>query len=83
MIYAVDRYQDILKVKEKRETIPSFSGREDKYHYFDTEEEARAFLRQRADAACAKAEKSLALAIVRTKKCQRKFGESPQPPSSK
>lgn len=49
MIYAVDKYMDSIKVKTERETIPAFGGtREDKYHYFDIENDARAFIRKRS-----------------------------------
>lgn len=70
VFFAVSPYQDVIKQKRKREF---FCGKPI-YEYFSTDEEARAFIRQRADAECAKAEKALERAIARTKKCQKKFG---------
>jgi hypothetical protein len=73
VIWAVDKYQDILKQKAERETIPGYSGREPKYHYFDTEAEAKSFLRLRAKAECEKVEKLLINARKRVLKCEKKF----------
>lgn len=75
MIYAVDRYTDVLKVKDKEETVPSFGGkREPKHHYFNTEEEARTFLIRRARIKLENSEAELRAAKRRLQKCERKFG---------
>lgn len=44
MIYAVDRYMDQIRVKKEREIVL----KQEKYHYFDTENEARSFIRTRS-----------------------------------
>ena len=46
MIYAVDRFMDHIRVKKEREYDSVF--KQDKYHYFDTENEARSFIRTRS-----------------------------------
>ena len=74
MIYAVERYMDVLKVKNEEETVPGFGGtREPKYHYFKSEADARAFIRKRAEEARDKAKRELARAEARLKRCNKKF----------
>lgn len=73
MIYAVDRYLDVIKVKLERETVPGFSGLQDKYHYFDSEPHAKTFIRARAEKELAVAERRLRAAQARVRKCERKF----------
>jgi hypothetical protein len=82
MIYAVDRFADVLKVKEVEETVPDFGGtRAPKYHYFLDEETAKAFLRTRALDAYEAAEKLMERARQRVNKVNRKFASAslPQP----
>src|SRR5258708_30952812 len=77
MIYAVDRYSDVLKVKEVEETVPDFGGtRAPKYHYFSNEALAKAFLRARAMEKYEQAEKELERARKRVNKVNRKFASS-------
>lgn len=76
MIYAVDKYIDVIRQKAERETVPGFNGRDPKYHYFDTEEAALSFMVKRADEECAKAEKAMHRAKARVTKCYRKLNES-------
>lgn len=87
MIYAVDKYMDWLKLKDKRETVPGFSNAtEPKYHYFDTEREARDFIRKRAQDGVRKAEHALDKAIARSRRCYKKFPPikltEPSPPAT-
>lgn len=44
MIYAVEVHLDVIKVKQERETLHGHS----KYHYFETHDAARRFIRERA-----------------------------------
>lgn len=74
MIFAVERYMDAFKVKYERETVPGFAKREDKYHYFETEAQAREFLCHRAKINLENAEAKARAAKKRLQKCRRKFG---------
>ena len=71
MLYAVDKYLDQIRTKKERETL---WGGEYKYHYFETEDEARRFIVKRANDARVGAEKALVSARLRVIKCAKKFG---------
>lgn len=76
MIYAVDKYMDAIKVKKEREYEPFGSnvGTENlKYHYFDTENEARQFIRKRSLDAYYAAEAEVAKAQRRHNKNCKKY----------
>lgn len=68
-VFEVDGYMDVIKVQpEKRKNIDP-----NRFVYFDTEDEAKTFIRQRAAQERVKAEKALAAAVRRDRKCQLKF----------
>ena len=73
MIYAVDKYLDVLKVKQEKE----FFGAEPKYHYFDTEDQAKHFIRERALQEFLKEEKKCEAARRRVNRVGKKFGALP------
>lgn len=75
MLYAVERYMDVLKVKAERETVPDWGGKRcDKYHYFDVEQDAKDFIIARAEQRSLEAENEFIVAKRRAQKCKRKFG---------
>lgn len=69
-LFAVDRYCDQIRVKATRETL---IGSDDKYHYFESECEAHAFIRRRAFEAFLKAEAATVKARLRYNRACRKF----------
>lgn len=75
-VFAVSKYQDTYTHKRARET--PFMGTE-RCVYFDTEDDARQFLVDRANAEMAKAEKALDLAMKRYRKCVKKFPPLTEP----
>ena len=72
-IFAVDKWQDKIMLKDKREYEPC-SKTVEKHHYFDTEEDARLFIRKRSGDAMFKAVDALRKAEARERKCWKKFG---------
>lgn len=74
-IFAVDKYVDRLFTPAKKEMAPGWnSEKATKHHYFDTENEAKNFIIQRAFNAIAPAEDALILAQKRHQKCLKKYG---------
>ena len=71
MIYAVDKYVDRLFSTAKKETG---WNDEDKYHYFDTEQDAKDFIINRALTKVDLAESALRQAQKRYQKCLKKYG---------
>jgi hypothetical protein len=62
---------DQIRVKKEREHDAIL--KQEKYHYFDTEQEANDFIRKRAQTEVRNAELALDKAIERSRKCYRKF----------
>jgi hypothetical protein len=67
--FCVDRWID--QIKEKPD---SFQNLDKRFDVFDSEAEAKAFIRDRAFRGIAKAEKDLLNAVARKRKCEKKFG---------
>lgn len=80
MPFAVSKYQDTYTERAK----PSKDDPWDRMLWFDTEDEAKGFLQDRAFRAVQAAEKALKLAQGRLAKCRKKFpvrlecGDSPR-----
>ena len=68
MIYVVDKYLDQIREKES-------VTQANVYEYFDSLDAAHTFLRNRATALVAKAERNLRAAYSRERKCYKKFPE--------
>lgn len=73
-LFAVSKYFDQIKVKAEREFEMYTKPPVEKYHYFDTEQEAKTFIADRAFALVTAAERALTKAEQRYKKCLKKFG---------
>lgn len=69
--FAVSKWQDTIKVKEKKEVFGA--GQLEYYTYFDLEWQARRFIRERAEKALTDAEKAVRSAKARVRKCNKKF----------
>ena len=70
MIYAVEKYMDVIKAREKRHD-PPYDGH---YVYFDTEQEAKDFIVSRARTKLANAEAAMKNAKRKLAKVVKKFG---------
>ena len=68
MIYAVSKYAD--HIRTLKEEVPAGFTR---FHYFDDKEEAKYFIRQRAQIELKKAEKAVKAATRRLKSVTVKF----------
>ncbi len=72
-LFAVDEYCDRLSVQKKKRFY--MDGTE-WHHYFNTEDEAKAFIIQRASADIAVAEDALIKAKRRYQRCLKKYGSA-------
>ncbi len=70
MIFAVSKYLDQVKTPPKKK----YSFGVEAHHYFDTEQDANAFIIRRAFERVTKAEKALASADKRYQHCLKKYG---------
>lgn len=71
MIYEASLYYDKINAREKPRS--GFGSQEEQWRVFETEGEARAFIRLRAQQELAEAEKALKRAKARVHKCEKKF----------